>query len=222
MQTLLSKIVLGLMMCAPLFASAQQDRNAEKAQRRLQQQLQQAQQQLTQAQAEKTKAEQDRAALEKKAKGRSQSSARIAAAQRAKDQSLKQALTEKEELSQRVAMIEKTREEERRESGRLLATREREVVLAKQALKDKEDERVELQARFGEQVRLVTQCGDKNEKLGKLSVELINRYRNKGVFEALAQKEPLIGLKDVQMFNLAQEYRDRAEAERFTPSVERR
>jgi chromosome segregation ATPase len=211
-----------LMLVLSGLASAQQDRNAEKAQRRLQQQLQQTQQQLSQAQADKAKVEQDRAELEKKVKGRSQAASRNAAAQRAKEQTLKQALADKDGLAQRVAMLEKTMEDERRDTSRQMVAREREVVLAKQALKDKEDERLELQARFGEQVRLVTQCGDKNEKLGQLSVELIQRYRNKGVMEALAQKEPLIGLKDVQMFNLAQEYRDRAEAERFTPLVERR
>jgi len=38
----------------------------------------------------------------------------------------------------------------------------------------------------------------------------------------MRQKEPLLGLKDVEMFNLVQEWRDKAEAERFTPVVERR
>jgi septal ring factor EnvC (AmiA/AmiB activator) len=207
---------------APLLAKAQQDRSAEKAQRRLQQQLQQTQQQLTQAQADKAKAEQDKASLEKQAKGRSQAASRALAAQRAKEQNLKQALAAKDELSQRIATLEKALEEERRNGNQRVTKKEMDLVRAKQDFDAKEAERQEWQNRFGEQARMVTQCADKNENLGKLSLELINRYRSKGVMEALYQKEPLVGLKDVQMFNLAQEYRDRADAERFTPSVERR
>jgi chromosome segregation ATPase len=201
---------------------AQADRSAEKAVRRQQQQVQALQQQVSQAQAEKAKVEQDRAAIEKQLQGHSQAAARASAAQRAAAEKLKALETEKAQLTARVAELEKAAEAQRLASEQALAGKDRELAQAAVAFKGKEGERAEWQQRFGQQARLVTECSDKNERLLKVSAELLNRWRGKSVIDALRQAEPVLGLNDVQTFNLVQEYRDKAESERFIPSVERR
>ncbi|MBC7956230.1 MAG: hypothetical protein H7Y33_10220, partial [Cytophagales bacterium] len=65
------------------------------------------------------------------------------------------------------------------------------------------------------------ECSAKNERLVKISAELLDRYRSKSVADVLSQRDPVLGLGDVQMFNLVQEYRDKADAERFSPSINR-
>ena len=51
-----------------------------------------------------------------------------------------------------------------------------------------------------------------------LGAGLLQRYRDKGLREITRQQEPLLGLGDVQMFNLVQDYRDKTDAERFRPA----
>lgn len=213
--------LLALLCCS---ASAQQDRNAEKAARRQQQQqqqLQELQQQVSKAQAEKAKSEQDRAAAEKQLQARSQSAARAGAAQRAASERLKALEADKLQLAARVAELEKAAEDQRKANESALSGKDRELAQAALAFKAKEAEREEWQQRFGQQARLVTECSSKNDRLFQLNAELLERWRGKGVFDTLRQREPVLGLNDVQIFNLAQDYRDKAETERFLPRVER-
>lgn len=221
----LSWFGLATLLCLLLSAGAAQaqaDRSAEKAARRQQQQVQALQQQVTQAQADKAKVEQDRAAIEKQLKDRSQAAARASAGQRAAAERLKALEAEKAQLTARVAELEKAAEDQRRASEQALAGKDRELAQTAGAFKAKESEREQWQQRFGQQVRLVTECSNKNERLLKVSAELLDRWRGKGVVDALRQTEPVLGLNDVQIFNLVQDYRDKAESERFTPTVERR
>jgi len=135
-------------------AAAQSDRNAERAARRMQLQVQNLQQQVDAAQAEKAKAEADKTAAEKQ--------------------------------------------------------------LAEHA-KARDEQQAQAQRRHDEQVAQIADCSNKNERLVKLSAELLERWRTKSVSDVMRQHEPLLGLGDVEMFNLVQEYRDKADAERYTP-----
>ena len=67
----------------------------------------------------------------------------------------------------------------------------------------------------------MTECTEKNERLLQLGNTLIERYRDKGVLEALRNREPITGLSGVGEFNLVQDWHDKADAERFTPSIEK-
>ena len=69
---------------------------------------------------------------------------------------------------------------------------------------------MEQQRKHDTQVAQLGECSAKNERLVKLSAELLDLYRNKGVGDVLNQRDPVLGLGDVQMFNLVQEYRDKA------------
>ena len=203
-------------------ATAQADRNAERAARRTQMQVQQLQQQLQQAQSEKTRLDTERTAIEGQLKAREQAAARAAASQRVADHKLKTAESEREALAAKVAELERALQDARRSTDEALAARDRQLAEAAGALKTRQAAEQVLQVRFAEQVRLVTECTDKNERLTSLSAELVQRYRSKGVWQAAREREPLLGLSDVQSFNLLQDYVDRADADRFVPNVERR
>lgn len=204
----------------PVFA--QQDRAAEKAARRQQQQVQQLQQQVSQAQAEKAKIEQDKAAIAKELQDKAQAASRAGAAQRATAAKLTALEADKTQLAAKVADLERVLEDVKRTAEQALAEKDREIARAATAFKAKEGEREEWQGRFGQQVRLATECTDKNDRLLRLNAELLARWQGKGVFDTLRQREPVLGFKDVQMFNLVQDYRDRADAERFVPRVDGR
>ena len=55
----------------------------------------------------------------------------------------------------------------------------------------------------------VKSCDDNNAKLVEISKQLIDRYKNKGVFAAARDKEPLLGLHRVELERIAQQYHGR-------------
>ena len=61
----------------------------------------------------------------------------------------------------------------------------------------------------------VQACEKKNAELYQLSVKLMDKYQNKGVWEAMSQKEPFTQLEKVRIENLLQEYRDKVESNRI-------
>jgi len=207
-------------LLAPAWAQ-QDDRSAERAARRQQMQLQQLQQQVTQTQAEKAKLETDRASIEKELAERNRAASRASAAERAAERAAaereKQLEAEKAQLQARVAELEQAALALRAEAEAALTKKDSELAQAAAAFRSRGDERDQWQQRFGEQVRMVTACTDKNERLVKLGAELLSRWQDKGVMDALKQREPLLGLGDVQMFNLVQDYRDKTENEKFVP-----
>lgn len=202
-------------------ALAQPDRAAEKAARRQQQQLQQLQEQVSKAQAEKSKVEQDRGAVEQQLKISSQAAARASGAQRAAVERAKALEADKAGLQTKVAELEKALEQQRLAADQLRTEKDRDLSAATQRFKAMEGQSTDWQQRFGQQVRLTTECSNKNDRLFKISAELLDRWRGKTAMDALRQREPVLGWTDVQMFNQVQEYRDKADLERFVPRVER-
>ncbi len=61
----------------------------------------------------------------------------------------------------------------------------------------------------------ITACEDKNVKLYSYGTDLMQRYRDKGVFDAIRQAEPLTGLKQAQIDNVLEEYRDKLDAQKI-------
>ena len=49
-------------------------------------------------------------------------------------------------------------------------------------------------------------CEDKNLKLYSYAETVLGLYKNKGVWAALSQKDPVLGLKEVDVENVVQEY----------------
>lgn len=203
-----------LILLAAGVAFAQSGDDARKAARRAQLQVQQAQQEAQAAQAAKSKLETDKAELDKKLASQGQQLGQLKGALPKLQEKLKGVEAERDELATKLAALEKELAERKLTADAAAASTQR-------TLKQRDDAQALLKREHDAQVALVGECTAKNERLVRLSAELLDRYRNKSVGDVLKQRDPVLGLGDVQMFNLVQEYRDKAEAERFAPTVTR-
>lgn len=71
------------------------------------------------------------------------------------------------------------------------------------------------QSVIGQRDREVTVCEAKNLKLYEYNVQLLGRYQGKGFLDVLRQKEPITGMKNVEIENLLEEYRDKIDAQQI-------
>ena len=218
-MTTLRFAACSLMLVAALVASfgvgaQSDDKSAQKAARRAQLQLQNLQQQVQDAQAAQAKADADKAALDKQLAEQAQQTARLDGALRNASSSLKASDAARAQLAARVAALEKQLAEQKLNNDDSMAKKARELA---QFTRLRDEQQAQLQRRHDDQATQLAQCTSKNGKLVQLSAELLDRYRKKGLGDVLAQREPLLGLGDVALFNLVQDYRDRADAERFVP-----
>jgi hypothetical protein len=60
-------------------------------------------------------------------------------------------------------------------------------------------------------------CETKNLKLYGYSQDLLQAYRKKGVWASLSQKDPILGLKEVDVENVVQEYRLKFASQQVKP-----
>jgi len=75
-------------------------------------------------------------------------------------------------------------------------------------------EKKEAEAIVAERGRQIEQCTIKNTKLYQLNGELLKRYADKGMMDAMARREPFTGFKKVEMENLLQEMQDKLDEQR--------
>ncbi len=197
-----------------LGAMAQSSDDAKKAARRAQLQMQQLQQKAQEAEAAKAEVEGDKTVLDKQLREQTQQVTRLKGALPKALESLKVAEAARAELATTVATLEKQLAEQK-------ASHEAALAAAERSTKQRDEQQTLLQRQHDAQLAQVGECSAKNERLVRLSGELLDRYRNKSVSDVMKQRDPVFGLGDVQMFNLVQEYRDKADAERFSPSTNR-
>ena len=211
-------VCLGLSIASVGAFAQQADKNAERAARRAQLQAQALQQQLQDAQAAKGKLEADKAVADKAAVEQARESGSLKGQLRKSAVQFKAAEAERVRLVAAVASLEQQLAERNRAGDEALAGRGRELA---QFTRVRDEQLALLQRQHDSQVTLVGECTDKNTRLVKLSAELVDRWRGKSVADVVKQRDLVLGLGDVQMFNLVQDYRDKAEAERFVPSINR-
>ena len=84
-----------------------------------------------------------------------------------------------------------------------------------QTLQETRQAKADLESRLGARERELADAIARNKQLYETNAELIERYRKKGVFDALLQREPLTGLKSVDTENIMQDYQERAEDARL-------
>jgi chromosome segregation ATPase len=60
-------------------------------------------------------------------------------------------------------------------------------------------------------------CEDKNLKLYSYAEAVLERYKNKGVWAALSQKDPVFGFKEVDVENVVQEYQVKFASQKIKP-----
>jgi peptidoglycan hydrolase CwlO-like protein len=58
-------------------------------------------------------------------------------------------------------------------------------------------------------------CEDKNLKLYSYAETVLGLYKNKGVWAALSQKDPVLGLKEVDVENVVQEYQQKFNSQKI-------
>jgi chromosome segregation ATPase len=89
------------------------------------------------------------------------------------------------------------------DTAKQLAARDAELAQARQGLEQSKTETVS--------------CETKNLKLYTYSQELLQAYRKKGVWASLAQKDPVLGLREVDVENVVQEYRVKFASQKIKP-----
>ena len=89
------------------------------------------------------------------------------------------------------------------ETANQLAARDAELAQVKHGLEQSKTETVS--------------CESKNLKLYSYSQDLLQAYRKKGVWASLAQKDPVLGLKEVDVENVVQEYRIKFASQEIKP-----
>lgn len=62
-------------------------------------------------------------------------------------------------------------------------------------------------------------CEQKNAQLYQVSADLMDQYQSKGFFSSLWRAEPFTQIKQVEVQNLLQEYRDKADAAKIKPAA---
>lgn len=75
--------------------------------------------------------------------------------------------------------------------------------------KDRDTAAQKYQALYEEAAGGTKSCDDKNAQLVDISEQLLQRYRDKGVWQALGSDEPLTGIPAVRLEQFAQEYHAR-------------
>ncbi len=207
-------VVFAVLALASTGAWAQAaDKTAEKAARRMQLQMQNLQQQLTDAQAATAKAEAAKAEVDKQVAEQAKQITQLKGSLRKSSDTLKTTEAARAELATNLATLEKQSTEQKRASDDVLVQKAKELT---QFTRQRDDQQAQLQRKHDDQVTLVGECTGKNEKLLRLSSELLDRYRGKTVSDVLKQKEPLLGLGEIATFDMLQNYRDKIDAERFT------
>jgi chromosome segregation ATPase len=215
-QFLAAALAACLLLTASFEAAAQakpdQNRDRETI-RRLQQQLSKAQQDAVAVRGEKDALEKQLAAqkdeLEKQR-------AELPRAQAAAGRERKEKLVVESELEKLKATLAERDKAlaDARARGDELARKEREALVV---IGERDRGVKAYQADLARQNQEIVACEARNAKLYDLNVEILERYRTKSVAEVLAREERVTGLKNVEVFNIVQEYRDKLDAQRIDP-----
>jgi chromosome segregation ATPase len=89
------------------------------------------------------------------------------------------------------------------ETAKQLAARDSELAQVKQGLEQSKTANAS--------------CEDKNRKLFTYGQAVLELYRKKGVWASLAQKDPVLGFKEVDVENVVQEYRIKMASQKAQP-----
>jgi endonuclease III len=178
-------------------------------------QVQSLQQQVQDAQAAQARADAEKAEADKKLSAQAQEIPRAQAAMRQAGAALKASEAARAELQARLDALQKQSLEQKRMDDAALAQKTSELDFVVHAW---DAQQALAQARYDNEIAQMAMCTDKNQKLIELSADLLERYRKKGLAEVASQHDPLLGIGQVQMFNLVQDYRDRTDAQRSTPT----
>ncbi len=204
-------------------ASAQQDdRRAREAARRIQLMQQQLAQEKAQLEQDKAKLEKENADKEKQLRQLQAKLKRAEAGTKQTEADAKQKAAEVDHLKAELDAMSLKFVEQREKADRLADSYKSSV----ETIKTRDAEKETLNARtreqrdiIGRQAQLVQACEEKNLALYELGNDLMRRYRNKSVMDALKQAEPFTQLEKVKMENMLQEYAEKMDAKKIDKPV---
>lgn len=126
------------------------------------------------------------------------------------------------ELDEMKARLSETKSSASAAAARSAAESEsqREAIAAGDArAKDLEVKLQDTDSRLAARDKELSACTADNKKLGALSKELLGRYADKGMWDAMLVREPLTQIKRVELENLVQQYDDRITESSVTPAT---
>jgi len=103
---------------------------------------------------------------------------------------------------------------QQRQREQALLQKHNEVV--SKARDSRDDNNLLVQA-VKEREQWIAQCGALNQKLRNANLEIVNQYKEKGLWQQLAELEPLTGIGQVQTETAAEDYRYRLQQLKITP-----
>jgi chromosome segregation ATPase len=205
----LSATVLAGTLCQPALAQTARSGGGGAQNAQLVQQLQQLASERTAMQAEQAKMKKE---LEDLRKERDALKAgQVATTQRSRaeaDVAIARSTRDREAAEKELSQVKQRTQElvdKFRETAQALREVETDRATAKQAL-----------ARQGQELEA---CVANNDALYKLNDEVLTRFEQQGVWSRVAQAEPFTRLKRVQLENLIDGYRTRADEQKFTPGT---
>jgi chromosome segregation ATPase len=195
-----------LCMCAAEYGYTQTARSGGGASAQLMQQMQQLASERTSLQAENAKLKKD---LEEVRKDRDAlKNGQQAVERRAKtaEGSLKESISRSQSADQELAQT--------KEKLQQLVAKFRETL---QTLRDVEAQQTAAKQTLAVRDRDLKSCVDHNMALYKLNQEVLTHLEKQTVWSRVAQAEPFTKIKRVQLENLVDEYKDRADEQRVAP-----
>lgn len=94
---------------------------------------------------------------------------------------------------------------------------EQQLRIAGEQLKEQSEKINQLSGQLKRQDENFALCYANNRKLYDINVDLLERYRNKGVLDVVKQREPFTGVARVEVENMVQDYQYRLEDLRLDP-----
>lgn len=107
---------------------------------------------------------------------------------------------------QDAVTVQRERMMEMRDKFQKLVDKYKELVAA---LRLVEGERASLQKKNQTSLRTLQKCADNNQDLYQANLELLKQYEQKGVWDAMMQKEPVTQLKRVEIENMIEDMKYR-------------
>jgi chromosome segregation ATPase len=118
-------------------------------------------------------------------------------------------------LNRRITQLEQNLDEELNKQKQLVTEHKKALAQMEEERSKVEVEKEDLQASLERSQRAHDRCRDRNARLCVIAIELVEKYKNKGVGDALAQKEPFTQAGKVELEKLVQEYKYRIEDEKM-------
>ena len=197
MKAILYSLAVACVLALPAHAQVQRSGNADA---RVAQQLQQLTSERAALQAENARLKQDLDQL----KAQLQKSESATKTLQARTKALEQNAGRGNAASQQAEeQLERSRTQLQELVGKFRETA--------QTLRDVETERDGIKGQLGLKERELKTCVDRNASLYNLNTEVLDRMENRGFFSGLAEREPFTRLKRVELENLIDEYKYRAD-----------